>query len=186
MFKHFSFVFILCVIGVGCSTHRSEPLNLDALKDIGKIGVVPFENYSSNANAGLILSDQLANELMVSSKLDIVNPEAIRSALAPHAGKIWTAQKIGKLLKVDTVITGTVTEYRYKNGISQEPVISLTVYMVRVKDGKVIWSANTSKGDSSIFEGSGLGALAQNRCAMIVKELLSAKPEPIKAKRRNR
>lgn len=169
------FIMVLTLATVGCTTRKATPPNAEVMASLGTIAVVPFENYSDNANAGLIVSDQLANELMVSSSLDIVDPETVRLALAPHAGEVWSAGKIAKLLKVPTVITGTVTEYRYKSGVSQQPVIGFTLYLIDAKSGKVLWSANTAKGSSAFFDRSGLGSLTQDRCAEMVEKLLSGK-----------
>ena len=84
---------LLCIFSVGCATRRAQPPSSLVLANLGVVAVIPFENYSSNANAGLIIQDQLANELMVSSGLTIMDPEKIRLALAPHAGDILTAKK---------------------------------------------------------------------------------------------
>lgn len=43
-------------------------------------------------------------------------------------------------------VTGTVVEWRYRPGIDDEPAVSVSLRVVDVNDGRVLWSASGSRG----------------------------------------
>lgn len=42
-------------------------------------------------------------------------------------------------------VSGTVTEWRYKVGLDGEPVVGVTLQVMQLSDGSVIWSGSASK-----------------------------------------
>lgn len=46
-------------------------------------------------------------------------------------------------------MTGTVNEWRYKVGLDGEPAVSVTLKLIDMRNGRVIWSAVGSKMGSS-------------------------------------
>jgi hypothetical protein len=52
----------------------------------------------------------------------------------------WAKQR-----NVRYLITGSVTEWRYKVGLDGEPVAGVTMQVVEVPTGKVVWSAASGK-----------------------------------------
>ena len=73
---------------------------------------------------------------------------------AREAGMIWG-------------VTGTVVEWRYRPGIDDEPAVSVSLRVVDVADGKVVWSASGARGGPGTT-----GALAQ----VLLRELTDAMP----------
>ncbi len=184
MFKLLTYILAISLF-TGCTSNKYSQLTQNTFDNLGQIAVVPFENYSNNPNAGLIVSDQLASELMINTNLNILSPEKVRLLLAPFAGKILTAKKMANIIKSQTIITGTVTEYRYKTGVSQKPAIGMTVYMLNVATNKIIWSANCAKSNNNIFGSNSLGHLTQQQCAKIVQNLIPKTNKNNQIKKRN-
>src|SRR5262249_32820146 len=77
------------------------------------------------------------------------------------ATRLPSAQRIGRLLQVSHVLQGSVTEYRYKPGLSETPAVGLTARLVDVAAGGGVWPASHRRLGSSWFRGAGLARLAQ-------------------------
>ena len=87
-----------------------------------------------------------------------------------------SARKIGKLLGVDTVIFGSVSEYRYKMDLSEVPVVGINIRLLDVESGEILWTASKSKaGISSWFIKDSLNSLAQKTCHELVKTMLRSR-----------
>lgn len=178
MSKYFILISALLLVGCSASSRQAPAPSAAVLAELGSIAVVPFENYSGNANAGLIVADQLTSELLLNTKLHIIEPEKVRQALAPHAGEMLTAAKVAEVTSATTVVTGTVSEYRYKTGISQKPSIGLTLAVIDTRSGAIIWSANSARASASFFGTTGLSTLTQEICAELVAQFLSHHSTP--------
>jgi hypothetical protein len=70
--------------------------------------------------------------------------------------------------KIRYGITGTVTEWRYKAGVDGEPVVGLTLQLLDVESGKVLWSAS---GGRSGFSRESLAAVAQELVQKLTQPL---------------
>jgi len=83
------------------------------------------------------------------------------------------ALRIGKRLGVDTVIYGSVSEYRYKRGLDEAPVVGINVRMLDVESGKVLWAESRSAtgGWPWLWEDS-LNRLAQKVCHDMVSDMV--------------
>lgn len=42
-------------------------------------------------------------------------------------------------------LTGTVTEWRYKSGVDGEPAVGVTLQLIEVRSGEVVWSATGAR-----------------------------------------
>jgi hypothetical protein len=55
--------------------------------------------------------------------------------------------KLGKIIKAQAIITGTVREYgEIRSGTAIANVISVSAQMVETESGRVVWSAASTKG----------------------------------------
>ncbi|WP_299863807.1 hypothetical protein [Zoogloea sp.] len=68
-------------------------------------------------------------------------------------------------------LTGTVDEWRYKVGVDGEPAVGVTLSIVEVSDGRVLWSAVGAK---SGWSRDALSAVAQT----LIKSLLTPAVRP--------
>lgn len=68
---------------------------------------------------------------------------------------------------VELGVTGTVVEWRYRPGLDDEPAVSISLRIVEVASGRVLWSGSGSRGARGT-----VGALAQ----ILLSELVQAMP----------
>lgn len=151
IFAHF-----LVLLAAGCST---TTLTSGKIQGTGKsIAVVPFENLSNHRHAGLIMTDLATTILHVSPKFDVHEV----SEVADH-GQVrlrhletdpWEHQvgvnteaavEVGKALKTDYALAGSVGEYGFVDGFGETANIGVTLRLVEVSTGKVIWAGSLSR-----------------------------------------
>lgn len=120
---------------------------------IERVAVIPFENLSSDQQAGLRATRLMITELLASGAIDVVEPGEVEGALArlggsrtrPNTEEIVT---LGSALGVQAVVVGTVAQSDVlRSGSVGIPVVTLDVQMVEVETGAIIWAAtHTEKG----------------------------------------
>ncbi len=58
--------------------------------------------------------------------------------------------KLGKVLKVDAIVTGTVREYgEVRSGTASGNIVSLSIQIMETATGKVVWAASSTQGGVS-------------------------------------
>lgn len=129
-----------------CSSHHipeSPPLAASAVWII-----MPLENNSSTPlaaeKAEQILSSQLyrkgINAVIYPKKpLNSLTDILDRTAKYQHA-QVWLAT-----YPSDYIITGSVEEWHYKNGLDAEPAVGLTLEIKDAITNKLIWRASASR-----------------------------------------
>lgn len=154
----------------GCSTSQSG--TRAAIKvEMGKVAIIPFENLSSEPNAGLIIMKNMDSAFRKYSGLDIIDMDIMRDRLEASEGEYIAPRKIGELLGVDSVITGAVTEYRYVYGAGEQPVVGLNVQIISVKTGEVLWSEQAaSSGSLSWIREASLAEVAETISISLAKD----------------
>jgi hypothetical protein len=133
--------------------------------------VLPFANHSDTPQAGERV------EAQVGTLLRMRGIGAVESAPAPKPeeplavgndrARIDDAVAWAKGQKFDYGVTGSVEEWRYKNGVDAEPAIGLTLRVVELSSGRVLWSASGTKTGRANENASGtaltlLDVLVQN------------------------
>lgn len=152
------------VLLAGCAAQRDGHAQNFKLIDHLPLAVVPFDNLSANPNAGLIVTELMRAELLAHEINQQVPPEQVAAKLRPLAGEARTPQQLGELLGAKTLLLGTVTEFAYKRGLGEDPVIGISLRVVDATSGQVLWSgARSAVGDRWFIE-DGLSRLAQDAC----------------------
>ncbi len=181
---------------VSCKYHRyyiKEDFNP---QDINLLLVFPFENLTAHANAGEIVTEIFISELRRDNKFTILAGPQLDIKLLAYQKKIQKQHKndsfkleqnsisemgllsnemtaysfkIARVLKADAVIFGKITEFRYKKGLGEEPVIGITIQMISSKL-ETLWNSSISitQRRFSLSESS-LCKLAQIACKKMVK-----------------
>ena len=151
---------------IGCASTVQEWVKPGAAH-ISRLAVLPFENQTSALRAGQAVSDLLASEVLATGTTPVMDPSEVadllrRESLDPaDAGRLPSAQRLGRILQVSHVLQGAVTEYRYKPGLSETPAVGVTARLVDVATGEVVWTASHARLGSSWIREDGLGRLAQ-------------------------
>ncbi len=145
--------YLLCLMLQGCS----QPMGFyDPNMDFGSIhtvAVMPFANLTDQNKAHERVRDVFINALLASSPIYVLPPGEVargisRTQVAESASpSVEDAQKLGATLGVDAIITGVVKEYgEVRSGTAQANVIAVSLRMMEVQTGKVVWAASASKG----------------------------------------
>ncbi len=132
------------------------PRYLDPNMDFGAVrtvAVMPFANLTRENTAGERVRDVFSTALISTGALMVVPPGEVQRAISTQSVAIATAPsleevaKLGKVLKADAIITGTVREYgEVRSGSASGNVVSVSVQMLDAASGKVIWSAASTRG----------------------------------------
>ncbi|MFQ5963620.1 MAG: GNA1162 family protein [Candidatus Scalinduaceae bacterium] len=180
------FILLLIISAhISCLSSQQNYLNVKAIHSRARfVALISFANLTSNPQAGKIVSDLMTSELYSVPNFQMMEQTEIHEKL--KMSKLYndvdymdsildniSARKIGKLLGVDTVIYGSVSEYRYKMDLSEVPVVGINIRLLDVESGKILWTASKSKiGMSSWFIKDSLNSLAQKACHELVRTML--------------
>ncbi len=161
-FKNFSALLFIVWLLAGCSSmqvHRSSLPQQTELKK-AKIAVVPFLNYTQTPMAGESAAS-IANTIMQAHGYHTVTLNKQSDSDALQDENRVALQKRTAALRASEyryLLTGDVTEWRYKAGIDAEPVVGLVVTLIDTRSGKVVYSAT---GSHSALSADSLSATAQ-------------------------
>lgn len=101
------------------------------------IMVFELKNYTDTPQAGKRAANIMEGVLTVKGYRVI---DAIDVAVESLADQIAKAKEAG----ADYVLTGGISEWRYKTGIDGEPAVSLTCKLIDVSTSQAVWSATGS------------------------------------------
>lgn len=157
-----------------------------------KVAVLPLVNLTTYPNAGQILGEVLYAELKSMPSWTLQDSSVAWNHLAKSGqdpDETLTrvqARKVGQELGVDLIVFGSVTEYRYKRDLDQEPAVGVIVSVMDVASGQTVFSATVSRiGSSELFCRDSLMHTAQIVSRQIVRELRKASggaPQPVQDK----
>ncbi|MBF0451717.1 MAG: penicillin-binding protein activator LpoB [Candidatus Magnetomorum sp.] len=180
--KHiFLFIAILihvCMIS-SCSSYHQQYIEQDIIFSKDRhVAVLPFYNLTAYPHAGRIISDLLLTELYAMTNFRLMDQTEVISLMNKEDDDMESilnhtmAIKIGKMLKVDTVIYGSVTEFRYKRSLNEVPVVSISIRLLDIKTNRVLWAGSKSAvGRSCWFCEDALTRLAQTIAHDLVKSM---------------
>ena len=139
------------------------------------VAVLPLINLTSHPNAGRIVTDLLTTEFYATTNFKIMEQTEMLHRLRGDEEDLdmvldkAVALKVGQKLEVDTVIFGSVTEYRYKRGLDEDPVVGVNIRMLDVKNDRILWAGSKSgTGGCFWFCEDSLNRLAQKICNDLV------------------
>lgn len=152
---------------------------------VERVAVVPFDNLSNDQGAGNRVTRLMVSKLLAEKAFDVVEPGEVSRVLETYStvrtGQLTTEQitAIGKELKVQGLILGTVTESStMTSGGTTTSTITIIARMVETETGATVWSATHTAGGRG-FWGSlfGTGGKSQSEATRdcvdgIVKTLI--------------
>lgn len=119
-----------------------------------KIAVVPFSNYTETPLAGErakaitagVLESRGFRHLVVyqASPKDKVLFPGMTAVESQKSLTVWA-----KKMHACYLMTGSVNEWTYKVGLDGEPVVGLSLQLIDLKTGHIIWTAVGSKSGGS-------------------------------------
>ena len=171
---------LLCICGLvigqafiaGCAAPQVVTRNPEALAKIKRIAVIPFSDSpgalsrkSGQATAGFLMA-----EISQSNRYDLVERTQIKALMDEQDLQISsiadpsTAKKFGKLLGVDAVMVGSVSQYQHSKGYANlvyvtlptnEYTIAATVRIINVADAKVVYAIGGCGKSGNNFDEAG-------------------------------
>ena len=115
--------------------------------------LLPIANYSETPQAGVRAESILATVLRVGGVATLRDyPAAEMTGQLPVLNE-WEryeqALEWANEQGLTIGVTGSVEEWRYKNGIAREPAVAVTVQLVDIATAQVLWSASAARAGSS-------------------------------------
>ncbi|MFL9925601.1 penicillin-binding protein activator LpoB [Herbaspirillum lusitanum] len=170
----------IAVFGIAlaaCST--TEIGRAPTLQAGAQWGVLPFANHTETPQAGLRAESIAENILRANGLANLRHyPAALNNEtlFEPMDRKqMDAALEWARAENLTYALTGTVDEWRYKVGIDGEPAVGLTLQLVEVSSGKVIWAAT---GGKSGWSREALSAVAQKLSRTMLSPLIASQPKP--------
>ena len=145
-----------CAPGSSLTYYHDPQMDFAAIRSVA---VMPFENLSRESQAGERVRDVFANSLLSTGAVYVIPTGEVSRGIA-RAGIVNPAvpsgeeiAKFGGIIKVDAVITGTVTEYgTVMSGTATANVVSLNVQMIEIQSQRIVWTASATEGGISIWD----------------------------------
>ena len=134
---------VLLVAGCASFTGESGP----NLPRTAKWGIVPMVNYSQTPQAGE-RSEQILLSVLSSRGLHPrVYPVSTQGeqALMDDNERLTGALEWAREQKLDYVVSGSVEEWQYKNGLDGEPAVGISLRVLEASSGRVLWSKSGAR-----------------------------------------
>ncbi len=153
--RKFIFLFISVFIFSCSSVYNVQHSNI---KKENSFVVIPFKNNTETPLAGLRASS-IVKGILGSRGYNI------RDVFTDIPERDLTDREIKSLLQesknkgIRYAVVGDVNEWRYKTGIDGEPAVSLSMRIIDLETGKIVWVATGSK---SGWGHQSLGVVAQD------------------------
>lgn len=171
---------VVCGAGCGYRQHYLQGPLIHA--QARRVAVLPLVNLTAYPHAGRIVGDLLTTEIYAQTRFEVMEETRLREALQGDAPEIEpvidraVALEVGRDLDVDTVIFGSVTEFRYKRGLDEDPVVGINLRMLDVARDRILWAGSQSDGGGCFWmcEDS-LNRLAQRVCCDLVTAMVKAR-----------
>ena len=145
-----------CAPGSSLTYYHDPQMDFAAIRSVA---VMPFENLSRESQAGERVRDVFANSLLSTGAVYVIPAGEVSRGIA-RAGilnpAVPSGEEIAKfagIIKVDAVITGTVTEYgAVTSGSATANVVSMNVQMIETQSQRIVWTASATEGGISIWD----------------------------------
>lgn len=138
------------------NTYKNVLMNFAAVQSVA---VLPFQNLTTDDDAAERVRDTFMGMLLATEAMYVLPPGevgrgiervSLRDPAKPTVEKIKT---LGQVLQVDAVITGVLREYgQVRSGQTQANLISVSVQMLEVETGNVVWSGDSTKGGIGVAD----------------------------------
>jgi len=111
--------------------------------------MLPVMNLAEAPQAGIRTEAILSTHLRAAGlkNLEIYPYQALKTGLPDlnEQHRYETALKAAKKSNHQYAITGSIEEWRYKSGLDGEPAVGISLKVIDMKTGKIVWSASGSR-----------------------------------------
>jgi len=172
-------IFIVLFLYSGCDYSRqySQP-DFNFLRT-GAVAVLPFNNLSQYPYAGEIVTELMYTELYATEKLILIPPHEVKERLGIEVEegvdglmRRYTIAQLAEKLGADSLVIGSVNEFKYKKGVHDKPVVGVDVKLVVAPVGETVWATSYTREDFSfLFHTGSLNETAQKVCQHVARSL---------------
>lgn len=167
------------------SSFHSRPQALSAIKTVV---VLPLDNLTANPDAGVAVTDLLVTQLFqlgrfrILSKIELEQLYAQQNLKIPKSIDRGTAAELARRVGADGVLYGSVTEFAYQGGSSdedeKEPAVGINLRLVDARTGTVVWGSSSSRASDEVFayEKDALGQVTVRALRTMLSDLPSSAP----------
>ena len=153
-------LFTLLLLGSCASVpevvYRDEQMDFGAIQTVA---VMPFVSLTRDNVAAERVRDVFITRLLATGAVYVVPVGEVARAVTqaeiqnPSAPSPEEIVKLGGLMKVQAVITGTVREYgEVRSGLSTAGVVSMSIEVLETQLGKIVWSSGSTKGGITVWD----------------------------------
>lgn len=141
----------LAALASGCGGAKHYTNRRADLSVLRTVAVLPFESMSEERLAGEKTHRLFVAELLNAGTFELVEPGRVIRALRelqvdPAALTPEDAQRLGKALKADGLILGTVLELvEPKGGQGPTPTVTIQLKLVETGTGATVWTATRQR-----------------------------------------
>jgi polysaccharide biosynthesis protein PelC len=171
------FLWLVALCLAGCATSIQSTADHEVLDPQATWALLPIANNTDTPQAALSAEALVAHLLRRRGINTLLHyPAALSrdSLFEPTERKVSEeAQKWAKDQGARFVVTGSVEEWRYKVGIDGEPAVGVTLKVIDIHNGRVVWSASGAK---SGWSRQALSAVAQAVLADLLETLKLTPP----------
>lgn len=173
-------LFFVAIVVTGCTTAVQSTAQREPLDAQAKWALLPLSNNTDTPQAALS-AEAIVDHLLRRRGLQNVMqyPAALSrdSLFEPSERKVTDeARAWAQAQGVRFAVTGSVEEWRYKVGIDGEPAVGVTLKVIDLSDGRIVWSVSGAK---SGWSRQALSAVAQT----VLTDALAGLPLQDKAAR---
>jgi len=152
--------FLALLLLIACA--RPKSTYVDPNMDFGtvkSVAVMPFLSLAKDPIVAERVRDVFINRLLATGAVYVVPVGEVARGIArieaqnPSTLSPEEAVKLGGIIKVEAVITGTVREYgEVRSGATAANIISVSLQMIETQTGKIVWTDSSTKGGVSIWD----------------------------------
>jgi hypothetical protein len=138
------------------NTYRDPNMDFGAIQ---AIAVMPFVSLARDNVAAERTRDVFISKLLSTGAVYVVPVGEVARGVArteivnPATPSPEEVVKLASVIKVQAVITGVLKEYgEVRSGSTSANIISVSLQMMEVQTGRVVWSASSTKGGIGILD----------------------------------
>lgn len=159
---------LAALLAASCTTYTGP--GSPSLPRSAQWGLVPMVNYSQTPQAG-----ERSEQILVSS----LTRKGLQPRLYPHVPqgelalvddreRLAAALRWARQQRLDYVVSGSVEEWQYKNGLDGEPAVGISLRVIDPASGQVLWSRSGARAG---WSRESLSGAAQKVIDSLVDEL---------------
>ena len=149
---------LILLAGCGTASHQTKFLHRNAdLGAIKKVAVLPFDNLTTEKNAGDKVQKIFFVELLSLEVFDVSEPGQVTKVLRAQPNVSLDAlgsaelQKIGKELGVDALFTGSVVDFNESRaGAVPSPNVTVQLRLIETQSGATVWSTSQTRSGTAV------------------------------------